>query len=125
VKSYENDITDDVFIKPDNTPDRRYDRERSSSYRDGRESQSPIARSSSHLSSSSRNSYRTDYESPIARSVSGSHRDKDKKEERRRSEYEGSRSSPRASESKSSTPMTYGEYKRRKELQLSAGSSRH
>jgi len=126
VKSYENDITNDnVFVKPDNTPDRRYNRERSSSYRDGRESQSPIARSSSHVNSSSRSSYRTDYESPTARSVSGSFRDKDKKEERRRSELEGSRSSPRASESKSSTPMTYGEYKRRKELQLSAGSSRH
>jgi len=114
---------DDVFAKPDYTPDRIYNRERSSSYKDRRESRSPSVRSSPHARSS-HSSYHSDYDSPF-RSAPSSYKDNDRKEDRRKSEIEGIRPSSRESSAMSSTPMTYGEYKRRKELQHAAGSSRH
>lgn len=116
-------IYDDVFAKPDYTPDRRHNRDRSSSYRDRRESRSPSVRSSPQARSS-HSSYHADYDSP-ARSAPSSYKDNDRKEDRRKSELEGIRPSSRESSAMSSTPMTYREYKRRKELQHAAGSSRH
>jgi len=116
-------IYDDVFAKPDYTPDRRHNRDRSFSYRDRRESRSPSVRSSPQARSS-HSSYHADYDSP-ARSAPSSYKDNDRKEDRRKSELEGIRPSSRESSAMSSIPMTYREYKRRKELQHAAGSSRH